>query len=140
MSLSKANQNSELQIFKYGDKTKVIGKVGLDKTKLLRDAEDSLFPIEGIRYTLPITEDTETESWIKLNIICGRDSGTNIFNDKSHIVKSKHQRAQSDLISLNLHQTEKTKVLEDNPFAVSYDAYSDLAGDGSLGFDTQPGS
>ena len=90
MSLSKANQNSELQIFKFGDKTKVIGKVALDKTKLLRDAEDSLFPIEGIRYTLPITEDTETESWIKLNIICGRDSGTNIFNDKSHIAKGKH--------------------------------------------------
>ena len=56
MSLSKANQHSELQIYKYGDKEKAIGRVSLDKTKLLRDAEDSLFPIEGIRYTLPILE------------------------------------------------------------------------------------
>ena len=66
--------------------------MGLDKTKLLRDAEDSLFPIEGIRYTLPIIEEDETESWIKLNIICGRDSGTSIFNDKANSTMARHQR------------------------------------------------
>ena len=76
--------------------------MGLDKTKLLRDAEDSLFPIEGIRYTLPIIEEYETESWIKLNIICGRDSGTSIFNDKPNSTIGRHQRGQSELISLNL--------------------------------------
>ena len=91
MSLSKANQNSELQIYKYGDKEKVIGRVSLDKTKLLRDAEDSLFPIEGIRYTLPIIEEVEGESWMKLNIVCGRDSAAaNIFSDRSHFVTGRH--------------------------------------------------
>ena len=78
---------------------------------------------------------------MKLNIVCGRDSAAaNIFSDRSHFVTGRHQRGQSELISLNLQQAAKTAVRDENPFGVSSDAYNDLSGDGSLGFDTQPGS